>query len=1258
MSVETEAGALEGLIKAVEKAESSGRRYDERGNLLSSPKGARGEMQVLDKTMRRPGYGVEPAADASPDERARVGRDYLKAMVRRYGDTDHALVAYNWGPKRADEWIKAGAKREGLPDETKKYVERVSRFMGQGTGVKSASTAVPVQAERKDLAPLVKKAEAEAAPVSERAVVAENKYIESRPDVVAQAREYGPGYQAALALAALDEDDDDEEYTTKSGEPLMREKSAAQQFLETETPPQGLAGVDFKVKSPFPETARAPGNVALLAKGGEAKEGKQKPAGNAKSQLLQMKTQLGLQGAAVDDRLQGLGSAYTAFGNPAFTRRGDLSQDTMGVAHFDEGGMVRASEYDISGNSEEGIRGVEAYINPVTGEIYSNEKQGDSENGVTYTMVPTGRMSSNGKTAPVAGGISSVQTTTIPDGPIANWQSRIPSLGSLASVQTATIPDGPVANPKGPTANWSRPATFQNPANVLVPTHRPDIMAPIVRAEGSPETGETGAVSGNSAMKAEVPYKDQIAGWLRKTESVLSSPLGLVEVRDYASNRPKELGLKGELGGEADAMRHLLLSRELHTKYPNAAGPLLWVHEKVMPGQNPREERQDQFNNDLGKRLMQENPQATRDQFEQRALQAIQSREADVGAQRSIQKPVRKRADGSPQTGESSASMMDRLKGYGETAASIGSGVLSSIPAGYAGLKELAVSRDPARAAQEVQRVQEAGTYVPRGTSGKESLSKAAEMLELLNVPAQKVGEAAFRASGNSPLVGAAAETVLDPLNFVPGAKAIKGFPKAVKEAAFAAYGAGPTGTASHVIRPVGGSFPSAKSVEEFPVSHLDDFILNSVEKIQQRYPEGPARKTLEDMFDKKARDYFRTTAGSIADPLREMFLENKLPAQEKTPLGETIPSYLREAARKGNPQAMQALEQEYGKLLNMQVTRRSPDLESAKASTSQDILKQMQEQPQLIPDATLVSLMRDPTALSKKEVKEYATKIRQRMKDNPEFFSAVLERKAEYLPTKTESYTEGFKSREEMQPYANIYPPVMTAKDLPAHLQHEVDTAIEKQQPIMDLKGHYKALGLDTEDYLKAADSISAKDLSQMSFPDFVAKAYNLNAQTATIKNLATTAQKLITEKKPFPKEIKDFGVKEVAQAPDGYRWVQVTNPDATIIQGKLMDNSIAGYSRSGTYGPLKTGRQGITDGKLNVFVLQDPKGYPVVNADYIPGLQELHQMTGNGTGTGNAIPVLYSDKIQSLFDALEKRGDYVKTMPTSIENLMLGLD
>lgn len=83
-----------------------------------SPKGAVGRMQTMPATLRDPGFGVAPAVDDSDEERERVGRDYLLAMIRRYpGRPDLALAAYNAGPARADKWagikFRASAGLEG-----------------------------------------------------------------------------------------------------------------------------------------------------------------------------------------------------------------------------------------------------------------------------------------------------------------------------------------------------------------------------------------------------------------------------------------------------------------------------------------------------------------------------------------------------------------------------------------------------------------------------------------------------------------------------------------------------------------------------------------------------------------------------------------------------------------------------------------------------------------------------------------------------------------------------------------------------------------------------------------------------------------------------------------------------------------------------------------------------------------------------------------------------------------------------------------
>ena len=109
---------LKDLTRAVEQVESGGDP-----DAVSS-KGARGRMQVLPSTAKDPGFGVTAARDSSEKEYTRVGKDYLKAMVKSYGP-EAGLVAYNWGPGNAEEWIRGGRDKSKLPDETRNYLIKV-----------------------------------------------------------------------------------------------------------------------------------------------------------------------------------------------------------------------------------------------------------------------------------------------------------------------------------------------------------------------------------------------------------------------------------------------------------------------------------------------------------------------------------------------------------------------------------------------------------------------------------------------------------------------------------------------------------------------------------------------------------------------------------------------------------------------------------------------------------------------------------------------------------------------------------------------------------------------------------------------------------------------------------------------------------------------------------------------------------------------------------------------------------------------------
>ena len=122
---------LSRMIAITAQSESGGHEKNPDGSTITSPKGAQGSMQVMPTTKTDPGYGVRPAADNSPQERARVGADYLTAMLQRYGDPAKAWAAYNAGPRALDDALaKAQATGtpnawlQNLPSETQAYVQK------------------------------------------------------------------------------------------------------------------------------------------------------------------------------------------------------------------------------------------------------------------------------------------------------------------------------------------------------------------------------------------------------------------------------------------------------------------------------------------------------------------------------------------------------------------------------------------------------------------------------------------------------------------------------------------------------------------------------------------------------------------------------------------------------------------------------------------------------------------------------------------------------------------------------------------------------------------------------------------------------------------------------------------------------------------------------------------------------------------------------------------------------------------------------
>lgn len=115
------------LVKAVIEVESAGKPK------AVSSKGAAGLMQLMPATAKD--LGVEDRFD--PEQNIEGGSRYLQQMISKYGETDIALAAYNWGPSnidRAIKKVKADGKRVTwanimqavkVPQETRLYVNKV-----------------------------------------------------------------------------------------------------------------------------------------------------------------------------------------------------------------------------------------------------------------------------------------------------------------------------------------------------------------------------------------------------------------------------------------------------------------------------------------------------------------------------------------------------------------------------------------------------------------------------------------------------------------------------------------------------------------------------------------------------------------------------------------------------------------------------------------------------------------------------------------------------------------------------------------------------------------------------------------------------------------------------------------------------------------------------------------------------------------------------------------------------------------------------
>lgn len=124
-----------------------------------SPKGAVGLGQLMPAAAKE--MGLDPKERTDPVKNIRASIGYFLKQQQKYGDTQKALVAYNWGPGNLEKHLEKNQgqiNRLGLPKETANYLTKImpvreARAEAEPTSREALIAQIPGQTEAGRAAP-------------------------------------------------------------------------------------------------------------------------------------------------------------------------------------------------------------------------------------------------------------------------------------------------------------------------------------------------------------------------------------------------------------------------------------------------------------------------------------------------------------------------------------------------------------------------------------------------------------------------------------------------------------------------------------------------------------------------------------------------------------------------------------------------------------------------------------------------------------------------------------------------------------------------------------------------------------------------------------------------------------------------------------------------------------------------------------------------------------------------------------------------
>lgn len=738
--------------------------------------------------------------------------------------------------------------------------------------------------------------------------------------------------------------------------------------------------------------------------------------------------------------------------------------------------------------------------------------------------------------------------------------------------------------------------TFQTPAYGAMPNPVPQPQA--FMAQGGPVEGYQG---GGMPFQPTVPegLNQSVVmmnnGGQVSIEKRIADKIGLGPAYDASVQAPKDLGMSGDEGTQGDAVRHMVLMREIDKKYgPTAARVLGYGHEFGMGmfrGQSSRDREMDLDNNALGLQLSKQ-AGSDDDKFRELMRQSLSDKRATYYRDE-YKKPVR-RAEGSPEEGESTgkAFQEDGPQTAKKMLKDIGRGV-SYYPYDLAGAPVDVMNMG----LKAVDYLFNTKLSTEKPVGGSEYLIEKSRNLGIAEKPTGSAAEelARFGSAFVNPASGARATgRVLTKAGEVAqkgaetaGLAATRAITKNPDISAKQMYDAllGQQMPATAAVRPKGGVYLGAQSMKDAPLSPIDEDILEVIGNIDRTNPQG---KAIAEFIDKKVRKYHQVDQGTPNDPIFKGIIEGRIESRRFPP--EKV-----EAARRGDTTAYNQLRELYDNNLGMKTI--VPEVSAAKPTgfyfeTLDKIKQEMKDKIEQQRPGEPFNLLGQTTTVDQDSIKRWPE-----LYDFPGVKALVKEA--------------------ESNPVMNLLNPSI----LPPHLR----VAAKQAEPVAfswygDRNPNLLPELADITDYLSTR---TPAEIKNMGYADVVAKTQEWHAMLEQARK----------DPSKFSKKQLTQGTELFMPASNDMKWLDVKSSDALSLEGNIMGHCVGGSNYCSA----------VDEGTKKIVSLRDKKGIPHVTI-------ELASDNKNGVfdrvvqvkGTGNSQPIKYFPQIDEfLTEYQSKLGD-----------------